>query len=144
MSYFGAGMFGRGYFGAGYWGETGGTSGTAQPSSGFEIGRLGGRRREPDELRRQREEFGIPNKAAAIIAAVALRQAEALRQDEQQRFDELVGELELQGVAWDARYLAALNTLRERAIDEEIGRRLRIIQDNEDILTLLMLAASTV
>lgn len=114
-----------------------------QASGGYELANIG-RRRTPEELRRKRDEFGIPNHAAEIIKAVALRQAEALRQDEQQRFDELVGELELRGVVWDARYLTALNSLREREIDAEIGRRLRILQDNEDILTLVMLAASTI
>lgn len=86
-----------------------------------------------------RKEEEIEEEAAVVIEAVALRQAEALPHDAQQRFEELERELILAGVEWDTRYLEALNTLRERLIEEEIGKRLRIKQQNEQTLIAMML-----
>jgi hypothetical protein len=65
-----------------------------------------------------------------------------LEQDAQKRFDELLRELELQGIEFDARYLEALNIQRERLIDAEIAARLRLIREDEELLILLLMAAS--
>jgi hypothetical protein len=101
--------------------------------------RLRGREgRSRADVARDRERFGI--KAAAVIAAVAERQAERLEGDEQKRFDELLRELQLREIEWDARYLEAMNLQRQSLIDAEIGRLLQIKND-EEIVMLMMLAA---
>lgn len=99
------------------------------------------RRREgrtKDEIRRDRERFGI---AAAVIAEVAERQADRLEQDEHKRFEELLRELQLREIEFDARYLDALNKQRQRLIDEEIGRLLRLKNDEEVMMLLALVAA---
>jgi hypothetical protein len=65
-----------------------------------------------------------------------------LEQDAQKRFEELLRELELQGIEFDARYLEALNIQRERLIDAEIAARLRLIREDEELIILLLMAAS--
>ena len=80
--------------------------------------------------------------AAAVIADVAARQALVLEQDAQKRFEELLRELQLQGIEFDARYLEALNIQRERLIDAEIAARLRLKREDEELLILLLMAAS--
>jgi hypothetical protein len=80
--------------------------------------------------------------AATVIADVAARQALVLERDEQKRFEELLRKLELQGIEFDARYLEALNIQRERLIDAEIAARQRLIREDEEILILLLMAAS--
>jgi len=102
-----------------------------------------GRRRTKEDVRRDRERFGIPQEASRVIEAVAARQAlqtKDKRLDEQQRLDELVGELELAGLEYEGRYLTLLNDSRERLITLEIASRMRSIQDENMIL--LLLAAS--
>lgn len=81
---------------------------------------------------------GIPDEAVQIIDAVAIRQAEQLGLDEQQRFEELTRELELKGITYEIRYLKALNELRERLIDEEIGKRLRQKRDANNMLLIFL------
>jgi len=113
---------------------------TIQPSGGYEIARLGGRRRTPEDIRRAREEFGIL--PARIIEDVALRQAEDLRRDEQQRIDELRGELRLQGLEMESAHIEALNARRQALIDAEIGMRIRARMEAEEMAILMLLAAS--
>ena len=94
------------------------------------------------DIRRSREEWGILEKPAAVIAAVAQRQAEGPSQDEQQRLEELERELEAQGIEWESRYLVFLNALRERHINAEISRLIRtqLEADNSERLLLLLAA----
>jgi hypothetical protein len=88
-------------------------------SGGWEYARRARRRRE-EELRLEREQWGILPKAAQIISAIAIRQADALGLDAQQRLEELESELELAGVQYRARYLELLNIQRQTLIDAEI------------------------
>jgi len=67
-----------------------------------------------------------------------------LERDEQKRFEELLRELQLQGIEFDARYLEALNIQRERLIDAEISARYRLIREEEELIILLLMAASVV
>lgn len=85
------------------------------------------------EIRKQREDWGILPKTAAIISAVAQRQAEAAQYDEQRYFEELSRELQLQGIEWESKYLELLNTQRVKLIDAELARLLKIQIDNEDM-----------
>ena len=86
-----------------------------------------------------KDEKEVQQIAVEVIEAVAQRQAQTLVSDEQQRFDELSRELELTGIAWEARYLEALNALREQLIQAEIEKRLRIRQMNEQTLIAMLL-----
>jgi hypothetical protein len=78
------------------------------------------RRRAEEELRREREQWGILPKVAQIVSAVAIRQADTLDLDAEQRLEELERELELAGVAYQTRYFELLNLQRQRLIDAEI------------------------
>ena len=80
-------------------------------------------RRTQEDIRRARERFGITDEAAAAIREVALRQAERLEQDAQKRFEELE---------------------RERLISEEIALRIRKIQNDEEVILMLLMAAAVV
>lgn len=98
--------------------------------------------RTSEDIRKARERFGIPDEAAQVIAAVAARQAaeeaaQALASDEQRRFEELSRELELQRIEFEGRYLEALAAMRQ-----EMVRQIREQQELEDILALLVIAAS--
>lgn len=99
-----------------------------------------GRRRTPEELRRERVRLGILPEQ--IIENVALRQTENLRLDEQQRFEELQGELRLQGIEMESAHLAVLNARREQLINAEIARRIMAKMDEEAVILLLFMAAS--
>lgn len=94
--------------------------------------------RSKKEIELDRERFGI---AATVIAEVAEHQAQRLEQDEQKRFDELLRELQLREIEWDARYLEALNAQRQRLIDEEIAKLLKLKTTDEEMMILMMLAA---
>lgn len=124
--------------------SVGGFDATFASSGGEEYVRLGARRRTPEEIRRDRQRFGvIPPDAVRIIEDVAARQAIDLRLDEQQRLEELAGELKLAGIEYQSAYLALLNQDRQRRIDLEIGRRIREIEDedeNEARISLLLAA----
>jgi hypothetical protein len=88
-------------------------------SGGWEYARRS-RKRLEEELRSEREQWGILPKAAQIVAAVAIRQADALDLDAEQRLEELERELELAGVRYQTQYLELLNLQRQRLIDAEI------------------------
>lgn len=100
--------------------------------------------RTREDVRRDRERFGVIPAAAQVIAQVAAAQADALSLDEQQRLEHLERELELQGIAYESVYLEMLNAMRERLIGEEIGRRLRLLQQMEEeaVVVLLMMGAA--
>lgn len=117
---------------------------TDQPSGGFEYARLGPRRRTDEDIRRDRERFGIPRRDAQIIEDVALRQAADYRLDAEQKAQELRAELKAQRIEMRAEHLAALNARREAVILEEISQRLLRLQSqqNETILLLLMAASA--
>ena len=100
-------------------------------------------RRAPEDVRRARERFGVlPREAAEAIAEVAARQVERSEQDEQKRFDELLRELQLRSIEFEARYLDALAVMRERLIEEAKQTAIRRQQQEEEVLILLMLAAA--
>jgi hypothetical protein len=113
------------------------------PSGGFEIGRRGTLRTRED-IRRDRERFGVIPKAAHVIAQVAAAQADALSLDEQQRLEHLEREIEAQGLVYENRYLELLNVMRERLIAEETGKRLRLLQqiEEETVVTLMLMATA--
>lgn len=102
--------------------------------------------RSPEDIRKARQRFGvIPPDAEAAIAEVAIRQAARIETDAQKQYDELAGELKLRELEFKAEYLEALAAERERLINEEIGRRLKQLQlenDNGVLLMLLMAAAA--
>ena len=98
-----------------------------------------GRRRTPEELRKQREELGIVPK---IIAEVAESQVERLELDAQKQYDELRGELLLRNIQIETAHLAELAAIRERLIGEEIASRLRQRQDMDDLWMLVQIAAA--
>ena len=117
-----------------------------RPSGGIPRDYQGPRRRTEEEVRHEREAYGILPKTARIIEDVAARQAESLailNFDEQQRFEELLGELTLEKIEWEGRYLELLNLRREALIDEEIAFRLRRkLQEEEDLMILFLLTCS--
>lgn len=113
----------------------GGGYNPSQGYTGYET-----RRKTPEDVRREREELGIIPKR--IIEEVAARQVQTLEQDEQKRFEELSRELELKGVQWEARYLEALNEQRSMLLTVEIARRLQQKITDEELMTLIMLAAA--
>jgi len=100
------------------------------------------------DISRARKRFGLDDGAdrevvaATVIADVAARQALRLERDEHKRFEELLRELQLQGIEFDARYLEALNIQRERLIDAEIAARLKLKLEDEELIILLLMAAS--
>ncbi len=102
------------------------------------------RRRTSTDILRDRERYGIPPAASAVISSVAHRQADSLQTDAQKRFEELSRELELRGIEWRAEYLEELNTRLERLITAEIAARLKLMQQARDEEALLMLLAIAV
>ena len=107
-------------------------------SGGYGIARLGTLRTRED-IRRDRERFGVIPKAALVIASVAAQQAEVLSLDEQQRLEHLERELEAAGLEYESAYLDMLNAMRERLIAEEIGKRLKLMQQIEEETVILLL-----
>ena len=89
--------------------------------------------------RQRLEEAKIQRLAVEVLDEVAHRQVLTLELDEHKRFEELERELELKGIEWEARYLDLLNERREALIDAEIGRLLRLKQDENDVIILLTL-----
>lgn len=112
-----------------------GTVGGLAPYKGHEV-----RKRTKEEIRQAREKFGVLPRR--IIEKVATRQAERLETDQQKILDELHRELQISKIEWDARYLAALNELRTRLIEEEIGRRLKLKLMNQRTAAILLMAAA--
>lgn len=106
----------------------------------------GERGRSRGEVSEARKRLGLDDgyRVSTIIADVAVRQAERLEQDQQKIFDELLRELELQGLEFDARYLDALAIQRQGLIDAEIAARLqRMIRDDEEMLLMLLVLAAS-
>lgn len=97
-----------------------------------------GRRHTEEDVRRDRERLGILPAVDAVIDAVALRQAENTGLDAQQRLEELERELALQSLEFEGRYLELLNERRGRLIDAEIRARLKVVQENEELLLFLL------
>lgn len=138
ISFFGGEFFGGEFFNTGSAAPVGPAPSGGYAYSGHEV-----RRRTADDIRRSREEFGvIPKQAEEVIGQVALNQAERLEIDQQKRFDELLRELQLRGIEFEARYLEALNAQREALINAEIARRIREKMADEEMLTLLLVAAA--
>ena len=105
------------------------------------------RKRTRREISEARKRYGVTDDLAAqeiaakTIADVAARQAESLEQDQQKQFEELLREVELRGIKWEARYLDALNVQREALINAEIARRLKQ-QYEDDAIIIMLIAAS--
>ena len=100
--------------------------------------------RSREDVRRARQRFGVlPPDVQETIAEVAARQAARLELDRQKQFDELAGELRLRRLEMRAGYLEALAAERERLIAEEIGRRLRQMLEDEELLLLTLIAAAS-
>ena len=92
------------------------------------------------EDERHLTDLGITPAAAEIIADVAEQQAGRLRLDEQQRLAHLRGEMRLRGLEMQTRHIEALNAERGRLIDAEIGKMLKLLQDNNERITLLLIS----
>ncbi len=108
----------------------------SQGYSGHEV-----QKRTKEDIRRDREKFGvIPKRVEEVISEVAQRQALRDEQDKQKQYDELAGELKLQNLELEARYLESLALQREVLIADKIEemRRKKVL-----ITTLLLLAAAT-
>ena len=90
------------------------------------------------------EEIGqnrfLKRRVRKVIEEVAQAQVQHLELDESQRLDHLIGELDAQGLEYDARYLEALNQYRDILIGNEIKTILRNKDENEAML-LIMIAA---
>ena len=118
-----------------------GMGGTPTSSETYSGGWLPHQRYQtPEEIRERREELGILPRR--VIHDVAARQVENPILDEQQRFEELLRELELNSIQYEARYLTALNAERERLLDAEIYRLFE--QRREDDAVALILIAAVV
>lgn len=102
------------------------------------------RKREPEDVRQERERWGILPKTMGVISDIAIRQAAAAKYDEQRYFEELNRELELQGIEWQGKYLEVLNAQRVMLIDAEIARLIKIQLDNEDMETIIALVAASI
>ena len=76
--------------------------------------------------------------AVEVIENVAMRQVEDLGRDDLQRLEELERELALQNIVWKRQYLELLNLRHQQLIDAEIGERLKLLQNNNDRITLLL------
>lgn len=91
-------------------------------------------------------DYALSDEVALAIRRVARRQADelsALKRDEQQRFEELHRELQMRGIECEARYLAALDEIREYLIDEEIGQRLSAkLRAEKEFMTIMLLCAT--
>jgi hypothetical protein len=109
---------------------------TTVPSGGFRRGDPYRYTRRP-EIKKLFEE--IPPKVAQVISVVAEHQVENLRLDDHQRLEELVRELELEGLEWNTKYLNALNLQREALIDEEISERLHLLKRRREEEAIIML-----
>ena len=115
-----------------------------RPSGGWPADQ--GYRRKREDVSEARKRLGLDDgyRVSTVIADVAVRQAERIEQDQQKIFDELLRELELQGLEFDRRYLEALGVQRQRLIDAEIAARLqRLVKDDEELMLLVMIAAAS-
>lgn len=149
-------FFGGLFFGGGYFGDpgggprpSGGSSGSGSGSAGYHPFIHG---RTPSEKKRRRDwlkRLGLladEEQVAVVIAQVAERQVEALVVDEAQRTEELYRELQAEGIEAETRHFKALSELRERLIEEEIGRLMREEvrkrqKAEEEIIDLLLMAS---
>ena len=142
-------FFGGEFFGGGFFGGEGGSVappiiGGGIPSQGYSGHEV--RHRTKDEIRKDREKFGvIPKRVEEIIERVAERQALEKEHDKQKHYDELIGELRLENIQVESYYLDALSAERERLIGEQIQRiedlRIQVeIQASKDLKALLLIA----
>ena len=137
-------FFGGQFFGGGFFGEL---ASEAPPRTGGGYLRHdpSNFRKSREQVRRERIALGIPESALDVIEGVAKRQAagvESAAADEQKRLEELERELQLAGIAWQSRYLEALNDLREQYITEEISRLMAQKLENEETMVLMAMAAT--
>lgn len=99
------------------------------------------RPQEEEGRRRLSRDLAISRPAVAVITKVAERQSHDLSLDQYQRLEELERELEAQGMQVESRHIEALNLLRERLIDAEIGERIsRQLAEENRVRMLLLLA----
>ena len=81
-------------------------------------------------------------KAQEIINAVAARQVVAPELDDFQRQEELLREFEAEGLVLEDRYLRVLASERDRLITQEIASLMRLGQQVEEEMIIILLAAS--
>ena len=116
--------------------------GPPPPSGGIPHDYAYDRKRTRKEISEERKRFGVIDELAAkTIADVAARQVERLEHDKHKQFEELLREIELRGIKWEARYLEALNVQREALIKAEIAHRLKQQQDDDAIIIMLIAAS---
>ena len=133
-NFFGGAFFGGGFFGGGQQTASGGS-----PQIPFTAH---ARAQTREQLRESRERFGITEPAQKVIESVARRQVEANELDEHKRLEELTRQLELEGIEWDTRYLKALAATRERLLDEALKVQFAMMQDEQDAIALMLIAAA--
>lgn len=100
-------------------------------------------RRTKEQIRADRERFGISEKAAEAIDEAlqkAAREARDAAELAERLQEELRAELELRSVAYRAKYLEALNA----RMAEELALLVRNRKDAEAILILFMLTAAAI
>ena len=81
-----------------------------------------------------------PPKALKVIEKVALRQVAVLEPDDYKKQEELLRELELEGLQWESKYFEFLGQYREHLIEREIKKLLDLRAEEE--MMLILLAAS--
>jgi hypothetical protein len=102
-------------------------------------------RRSRKEISDARLRFGLKDALAQeTIVEVAKSQVARAEVDPQKQFEELARELQLRQIEFSAGHLEALAIERERLISEEIKRRLLQQREDEQVITLVMLAAGAV
>lgn len=109
------------------------------PSGGYWDGTQA--RRDPEDLRKSRRDYGITIDAEKVISSVAQRQVEDRHLDEIQRRDELRAEMRILGMEMENRHIAALNDERQRLLTAEIKRLFEIKTHNEQVIALIIAAS---
>lgn len=102
-------------------------------------------RRSRKEISDARLRYGLKDALALeTIVEVAQRQVERAEVDPQKQYDELANELALRKLEMAAGFMEALAMERERLISEEILRRLKQQREDEQVISLVLLAAGAV
>ena len=93
----------------------------------------------PEQKRRSRILHGLEKE---VVESVAKRQADALDLDAHQQREELLAELRLQRIEARSLHFEELAKQREALISAEIQRRLQLLIEEEEIVMVMMLAAT--
>ena len=87
-----------------------------------------------------RPRFNIP--VEEVIETLASRHSQSLWVNEAERQSELRQELKRVGIEIEAAHIRAMNAQREGLIDAELARYMRVKQDDDDLETILLIAAA--